>query len=127
MALRRPGYSDWSIGYMPEGQWGKKAECISSARLFSFGKLWLYFTVLVKHVCLCVCVKQLLLIRAVLTSKDHGFSRFKPWKSLHRLLLEVQCVTNLGLLHILHPCYYVAHLACEAAQQPDSDSQTSTM
>lgn len=79
------------------------------------------------YVCVCVHVKQLLLIRAVLTSKDHGFSRFKPWKSLHRLLLVVQGVTNLGLLHIFHPCYYVAHLACKAAQEANSDSQTGTM
>lgn len=55
--------------------------------------------------------------RTLLTSKDHGFGGFKPWKSFHRLLLEVECVPNLRLLHILHPCYDVAHLACETTQQ----------
>lgn len=55
-------------------------------------------------------------MRILLTSKHHGFGRFKPWKGFHWLLLEVQCVTNLGLFHILHPCYYVAHLACEPTQ-----------
>lgn len=33
MALRRPGYSDWSIGYMPEGQKNKREQCCC---IFSF-------------------------------------------------------------------------------------------
>ena len=54
---------------------------------------------------------------AVLTSKHHSFSRFKTWESLDRLILKVECVSNLSLLHILHPCYYVAHLTCKSTQQ----------
>ena len=60
-------------------------------------------------------------MRTLPTSEDHGFGRFKPWKRFHWLLLEVQCVANLGLLHILHPCYYVAHLACKPAKQSKYD------
>lgn len=56
-------------------------------------------------------------MRWSLTSKHHGFGRFKTRKRFHRPLLEVKRVTNLSLFHILHPCYYVAHLACIAAQK----------
>lgn len=60
-------------------------------------------------------------IRTFLTSKHHGFSRFKAWKGLHWLLLEVECVTNLGFLYILHPRYYVADLACKPKRQSTSE------
>lgn len=56
-------------------------------------------------------------MRWSLTSKHHGFGRFKTRKRFHRTLLEVKRVTNLSLFHVLHPCYYVAHLACIAAQK----------
>lgn len=36
MALRRAGYSDWSIGYMPEGQKNKNTECTSEFKQDSF-------------------------------------------------------------------------------------------
>lgn len=51
-----------------------------------------------------------------LTGEHHGFGRFETRQSVHRLLLEVQCVTDLRLLHILHPRDDVAHLACEPAR-----------
>lgn len=55
-----------------------------------------------------------------LTSKHHGFGGFKPWESFHRVILQVECVPDLGLLHILHPGYHVAHLPCEPTQQHTS-------
>lgn len=53
----------------------------------------------------------------LLTSKHHGFGRFKSWESLYWLLLQVECVTDLGLFHILHPCYYVTYLARKSARK----------
>lgn len=159
MALRRPGYSDWSIGYMPEGQKhkGRSAHIRTQTGLFIYLEstdctnctLWwnttctegvlrltacpmilqysqLVFSYVMSRTvssipsCLITILsdsKKHLKTRTFLTSKHHGFGRFKPWKSFHRLLLEVECVTNLGLFHILHPCYDVAHLACKPTRQ----------
>lgn len=61
--------------------------------------------------------KKQLKTRTLLTSKHHRFGRFKPWESFYWLLLEVQRITNLGLFHILHSCYYVAHLACKPTEE----------
>lgn len=44
MALRRPGYSDWSIGYMPEGQKNKRQSAHQgwNINVELLGKLWLH-------------------------------------------------------------------------------------
>lgn len=62
--------------------------------------------------------------RTLLTSEDHGFGRFESWESFDWLLLQVECVTDLGLFHILHPCYDVTHLTCKSTKKPTSESNT---
>lgn len=44
MALRRPGYSDWSIGYMPEGHETKRQSAHQGSGITArlLGKLWLH-------------------------------------------------------------------------------------
>lgn len=73
------------------------------------------------------CLIKIVQIRTACTSEDHGLGGLEPWQGFHRLLLQVKCVTDLGLLHILHPCYHVAHLACIPAHHSSTEWHHTTV